>query len=252
MSSNYTKQQEGLATFCGFSLLRLSKFVAQAQRQKAKIPRATKEFHRAVLRAAMAWAPALSKGKGVGAARNWHPRPSRPSPHDLFSFLRSGEGQRAAQLPAGRSFDTAKGARAGKERPPRGSRCRFIKMANHEAVGLGRSSVRRSPIFSRLHAQPGAAPCVSLRDHGCDLRLVALRDLKHRQQSVGAVRICRCSAAAAPLSRRCLPFGGSGSVPGWMRVRPLGGRRGSLLRSEWQLVQRERLGDFLACGAGGD
>jgi hypothetical protein len=42
-------------------------------------------------------------------------------------ILRSGEGQRAAQLPAGLSFDTAKG----KERPPPGSRCRFIEMVNH-------------------------------------------------------------------------------------------------------------------------
>jgi hypothetical protein len=47
--------------------------------------------------------------KGADAVYNWYPRPSWPSPHDLLSFLRYGEGQRAVQLPAGRSFDTAKG-----------------------------------------------------------------------------------------------------------------------------------------------
>jgi hypothetical protein len=67
--------------------------------------------------------------KGVGAARAFGIRGRRGRRPMIYflAFLRSGEGQRAAQLPAGHSFDTAKG----KERPPRGSRCRFVKMVNH-------------------------------------------------------------------------------------------------------------------------
>jgi hypothetical protein len=120
----------------------------------------------------------------------------------FLAFLRSGEGQRAAaQLLAGRSFDTAKG----KERPPRGSRCRFIKTHGQscEAVGLGRSAcVRRSPMFSRLHAQPGAAPCASPRIMaGADLRLVALAE--GSESTIGLVQ-CNLLAAARlpPLSCR--------------------------------------------------
>jgi hypothetical protein len=114
----------------GFYLLRLSKLEAQrkdfAQRQKAKIPRATKEFNREHLQM-LRW-PALSKGLVLRAFSIRGRRGRRPMTCFL-AFLRSGEGQRAAQLPAGRSFDTVKG----KKRPPRGSRCRcrFIKIVNH-------------------------------------------------------------------------------------------------------------------------
>jgi hypothetical protein len=86
------------------------------------MPRATKEFNRAVLR----WL-VLSKGVVLRAIGIRGRRGRRPM-ICFLAFLRSGEGQRAAQLPAGgRSFDTAKG----KGCPPRGSRSRFIKMVNH-------------------------------------------------------------------------------------------------------------------------
>jgi hypothetical protein len=75
----------------GFSLLRLSKLVAQAQRQKAKIPRATKEFNRAVLR----WL-VLSKGLVLRAIGIRGRRGRRPM-ICFLAFLQSGEGQRAAR-----------------------------------------------------------------------------------------------------------------------------------------------------------
>jgi hypothetical protein len=120
----FFRQANELNDATGFYLLRLSKLVCTAKRQRAKIPRATKEFNREYLQM-MRW-PALSNGLVLRAFGIRGRRGRRPM-ICFLAFLRSVEGQTAAQLPAGRSFDTAKG----KERPPRGSRCRFIKMANH-------------------------------------------------------------------------------------------------------------------------
>jgi hypothetical protein len=72
----------------GFSLL-LSKIVAQAQRQKATIPHTTSD--KGISQRAFAGAAMACSVKGVGAARIWYPRLSRPSPHDMLSFLRYGE-----------------------------------------------------------------------------------------------------------------------------------------------------------------
>ena len=74
------------------SLSCASKLVAQAQRQKAKIPRATKEFNRAVLR----WL-VLSKGLVLRAIGIRGRRGRRPM-ICFLAFLRSGEGQRAEFL----------------------------------------------------------------------------------------------------------------------------------------------------------
>jgi hypothetical protein len=128
--------------------------------------------------------------KGVGAARNWYPRPSWPSPHDLISFLRYGEGQRAAQLPAGRSFDTAKG----KERPLRGSRCRFIKMINHARPwALVARPCGAHPCFRNCTPSRGSSamcqPAGSAKD---DLRLVVV---ERSESAIGWCSANRCSAA---------------------------------------------------------
>jgi hypothetical protein len=132
MSSNYTKHNKRNLPRAGFYLLRLSKLVAQAQRQKAKIPRATKEFHRAVLRL-----PALSKGLVLRAISTRGRRGRRPMicflAFDLAKDKGRSNSRRVPSIPA-----------KGEGRPPLVARDAggFIKMVNRscEAVGLGRSS----------------------------------------------------------------------------------------------------------------
>jgi hypothetical protein len=118
MSSNYTKQQEqGLAT-CWLL------YISLAQRKDRR--QTNHERQKDLTESTCRCCDGMLCQRGC-AARIRYPRPSRPSPHDLrLSFLRYGEGQRAAQLLAG-SFDTGEGQRAPTSR---GSRCRFIKMAN--------------------------------------------------------------------------------------------------------------------------
>jgi hypothetical protein len=101
--------------------------------------------------------------KGVGAARIWYPLPSRPSPHDLLScFASSWRRTKGGPTPGGAFLRYGEGQRAptswlAMPVHSNGQSCEAV------GVGLGRSvSVRCSPMFSRLHAQPGAAPCHAL------------------------------------------------------------------------------------------
>jgi hypothetical protein len=85
----------------GFSLF-LSKLVAQAQRQNAKIPRATKEFNRDHLQ--MLRGPALSKGLvlhalGICGRRGHHPMICFIS-FDLAKDKRRPNSRRVPSIPA--------------------------------------------------------------------------------------------------------------------------------------------------------
>jgi hypothetical protein len=172
MSSNYTKQQEGLATCWLLSLVPLS---TRSTSAKTEGKNTTSDKRMSRSHDVTSWMSQTGRCcDGLLCQRGWccaqlvSAAVAAVARRLMICFLPF-DLAKAKGRPNSRrgvpSFDTAKG----KGRPPRGSRCRFIKMANGqscEAVGLGRSSVQRSPMFSRLHAQPGAAPCVSPRDHG--------------------------------------------------------------------------------------
>ena len=110
----------------GFYLLRLSEVVAQRKDRRQKYHERQKNLTESTCRCC----------DGLLCQRGWccahlvsaRGRRGRRPIICFLAFLRSGEGQRAAQLPAG-SFDTGEGQRVAST--SRGSRCRFIKMVNH-------------------------------------------------------------------------------------------------------------------------
>jgi hypothetical protein len=147
----------------GFYLLRLSKPVAQRKDRRQKYHERQNNLTESIADAAMACSV-----KGVGATRIWYPRPSRPSPHDLLSCFpsiwRRTKGGPTPGGPAGRSFDAAKG----KERPPRGSRCRFIKMVNHAKPWalVARRPCGAHPCFFAIARPAGSSAMCQPQDHG--------------------------------------------------------------------------------------
>jgi hypothetical protein len=139
--------------------LKFTKIVAQAQRQKAKIPRATKEFNREYLQM-LRW-HALSKGLVLRAFGIRGRRGRRPM-ICFLAFLRYGEGQRAAQLPAG-SFDTGEGQRACPPRRDAGS-LKWSIMRGRRPWSLVRAALTH--VFAIVRPAGSSATCQRPRDHG--------------------------------------------------------------------------------------
>jgi hypothetical protein len=122
VAAAFFRQVNELNDATGFYILRLSKLVAQRKDRRQKYHERQKNLTGSICRCcdgllcqrARGWCCAHLVSAAVAAV-------ARPV-ICFLAFLRPGEGQRVAQLPAGRSFDTAKG----KGRPPRGSsRCRW-------------------------------------------------------------------------------------------------------------------------------
>ncbi len=106
----------------GFYLLRrLSKLVAQRKDRRQKYHERQKNLTESICRCC----DVLLYQRGWCCAQlvAIRGRRGRRPMICFLAFFRSGEGQRAAQLPAG-SFDTGEGQRSSTSR---GSRCRFIK-----------------------------------------------------------------------------------------------------------------------------